>query len=437
MKTTKYRTWIRAIRGHLKEAVLFTLCSVFLPIHTVYASDETLNLNDLIGEALKNNHEILISESKIDASGYRIPQVKSLPDPLFSFGYQNVGFGQYTYGKSDDAWWAFSASQMFPFPGKLSLKGEMAAQETESLKSSYLGIRLMTIEKVKEVYYDLFLAYKDIDLIRDRTILFSRIEDAAVARYSSGMGVQQEVLMAQAEKYMLLEKEEMMKQKIQSVEAMLNATIGRDVTSPLGRPVEVGRTELSVTMDELLKTHVEHSPFVEEKAKMVAAAEAKVKMAEKEYYPDFTINAGYFKRGGEFEDMWSLTTAINIPIFYKTKQRQGVLEAKALLLTAEHELVATKIMLSSTIRDNYSMMKTAERLMELYKEGLIPKTYQDFESALAGYATGKVEALTVISRLKTLLDYDTLYWGQFIEREKAIARLQAIADTMETGDKDR
>ena len=50
------------------------------------------------------------------------------------------------------------------------------------------------------------------------------------------MGLQQEVLMAQTEKYMLLEKEEMLKQKIQSTEAMLNTTIGRDVDSPLERP---------------------------------------------------------------------------------------------------------------------------------------------------------------------------------------------------------
>ncbi|MDO9288541.1 MAG: hypothetical protein Q7T83_07100, partial [Thermodesulfovibrionales bacterium] len=40
--------------------------------------------------------------------------------------------------------------------------------------------------------------------------------------------------------------------------------------------------------------------------------------------------------------------------------------------------------------------------------------------------TGKVEAITVITRLKSLIDYELLYWGQFIEREKAVARLEAI-----------
>jgi hypothetical protein len=77
------------------------------------------------------------------------------------------------------------------------------------------------------------------------------------------------------------------------------------------------------------------------------------------------------------------------------------------------------------------MIKSAERLMELYKEGLIPKTVQDFQLALSGYTVGKVEAITVISRLKALLDFNLLYWGQFAEREKAAARIEAIAGIMD------
>jgi len=72
------------------------------------------------------------------------------------------------------------------------------------------------------------------------------------------------------------------------------------------------------------------------------------------------------------------------------------------------------------------MLSTTEKLMGLYKSGLIPKTYQDFDLALSGYVSGKIEAITVINRLKALLDYETLYWGQFVEREKAIARIESI-----------
>ncbi len=402
---------------------------LFVSLFTSPVFAEELKLQELIDEALKNNHEILMAESKWKTSSFRIPQVKSLPDPMFMFGYQNEGTRDlYTFGNEmmPDSQWMFSASQMFPFPGKLSLKGEMATKDSESLRASYEATKLKTISKVKELYYDLFLTYREINLIKDKTALFSRIEDAALARYSSGMAPQQEVLMAQTEKYMLLEKEEMLKQKIQSIEAMLNAAIGRDINSPLDKPTDPAPTEYTYSMEESIKMAYENSPEIKSKEKMFAASEARVSMTEKEYYPDFTLTANFMKRGREFEDMWSLTTAINIPLFYKTKQRQSVNEAKSYLSEVSHELKGTKLMLSSGIRDNYSMIKTSERLMELYKNGLIPKIYQDFESALSGYVTGKVEAITAINRLKSLLDVELLYWRQFVEREKAIARMESL-----------
>ncbi|MBI4691474.1 MAG: TolC family protein [Nitrospirae bacterium] len=419
---------------HRASLLLIAVCCL-LSASSAFADD--LMLQDLIDDALKNNHDLIVSGFKVSTSEYRIPQAQSLPDPMFMVGYQNEGWDRYTYGEMEGAQWMFSASQMFPFPGKRLLKGEMAVRDAEGLKALYESKKVEVIEKVKELYYDLFLTYKDIDLIRDKTNLFSRMEDAALARYSSGMAPQQEVLMTQTEKYMLIEREEMIKQRQQAIEAMLNTTVGRDVNSPLGRPVEPVYMSYTRGMDELLNIAYEKSPEVISGEKMVAGAEAKVRMAEKEYYPDFTLAASLFKRRGEFEDMWSLTTTVNIPIFYRTKQRMAVLEAKSSLSEVHHELDATKIMLSSGIRENYSMLRTAEKLMELYKSGLMPKAYQDFESAIAGYTTGRIEAITVITRLKALIDYELLYWSQFVEREKAIARLEALTGGSSQGEKEK
>ncbi|MEW6615359.1 MAG: TolC family protein [Thermodesulfobacteriota bacterium] len=425
-KRKKYRdSKIQAFKPLISRIlVYFTVYCLLTPAANAIAVD--LKLQDMIDEALKNNHEILASESRVAVSKYRIPQAKSLPDPMFMFGYQNEGYERYTYGDMLGAQWMFSASQNFPFPGKLSVKEEMAVRDSETLAASYESTRLKTILRVKDIYYNLFLAHKSLDLIRSKAALFSRIEDASLARYSAGMALQQEVLMAQTEKYMLLEKEEMLKQKVQSLEAMLNTTVGRNVNSPLGRPIEPVYTPYPHIMDEQIKTAYENSPEIKFREKMIASAEAKVQMAKKEYYPDFTLGANLYKRRGELDDMWSLTTTINIPIFYRTKQRMAVLEATSALSEARHEIEATKLMLASGIRENYSMLTTTERLMELYKNGLIPKTYQDFEQAIAGYTTGKIEAITVISRLKSFIDYELLYWEQFVEREKAIARLEAL-----------
>ena len=396
-------------------------------------SAQELKLSDLVDEALKNNPDIRASQARIEASRHRIPQSKSLPDPMFMFGYQNEGFDRYTYGEMQGAQWMFSASQMFPFPGKRSLKGEMAARDMESLDAMHDLLKLRTAARVKELYFDLFLAYRNIDLLQDRRALFVRIEDLTLARYAAGKAMQQEVLMAQTEKYMLLEKEEMFKQKIRSLEAMLHAVIGREKGPPLGRPVDPVYQPFLLDADEALRMALSHSPEIKARNKMIEAADAKVQMARKEYFPDFTVNASYFNRTGDFKDMWSATTTINIPLYYKTKQEPAVLEAKASLNQAKQELEAVKLMVSAAIQDNHSMIRSSDKLMDLYKTGLIPKNTQDVELALSGYATGRTEAIVVISRLKTLLDYETLYWVQFTEREKAIARLQAITEGLTAG----
>ena len=426
-----------------KKIPLRLVCNLILAIGfllpTAYcilpalANGQDLVLNDLIDEALKNSPELLVSESRVSASSYKIPQAKSLPDPMFMFGYQNEGFNKITLGEEPDAYGMFSLSQMFLFPGKRALKGEMATKDMESLKAMHTATRLKIVSTVKQLYYDLFLAYKVIDILRETTGLFSRIEDAATARYSSGMGSQQEVVMAQTEKYMLLEKETMQKQKIEAITGMLNTTIGREVNAPLGRPGDLPQSLYALSLEESIQKAKTNSPEIRSREKMVEAADAKVKMAQKEYYPDFTIGANYYPRTKGFQDMASLTATINIPIFYKTKQDQAVLEANANLLGAKRELASTEYMLSSAIRENYSMAQTGEKLMTLYKDGVTPKIRQDFQLALSGYATGKIEAITAISRLKALLDTELLFWGQYVEREKGIARLDALTGGTSTG----
>ncbi len=392
---------------------------------------QELSLRDLVEEALAKSPELLVSKSKVSASRLRIPQAGSLPDPMFMFGYQNEGFSRITIGEESNAQGMFSLSQMFLFPGKLGLKGEMATKDAESLEAMHKAAQLKVVASVKQLYYDLFLTFKTIDILKNLTDYFSRIEDAATARYSSGMGSQQEIVMAQTEKYMLLEKEEMQKQKMQAIQGMLNATIGRNVNAPLGPPGQPTLASYNDDTEELVRKAKDNSPEIRSRRKMIEAAEAKVMMAKKEYYPDFTLGASYYPRTKGLMDMWSLTATVNIPIFYKVKQEPAVGEAEANLLGAKQELAATEYMLASAVRENHSMARSAEKLMNIYREGLIPKTHQDFHLALAGYATGKIEAITVVSRLKTLLDVELLYWGQCVERGKAVARLEAI-----TGDTD-
>lgn len=383
-------------------------------------------LDGLIDEALKNSPEINASQARIEAARLRVPQAGSLPDPMFMFGYQNEGFERYTYGEMSGAQWMFSATQQFLFPGKRRLKEEMTARDAESLEAMHELLKLKIAARIKELYYDLFLAYKNIDLLKDKRELLERIESLTLSRYAAGIGMQQDVIMAQTEKYMLMEKEEMLQQKILSLQAMLSSAIGRYKGAELPRPAEPEYRPFPLEMNDAVDLAMRHSPELKSRGKMIEAANTRLQMAQKEYYPDFALSGSYYNRTGEFPDMWSATATINIPIYFLTKQKPAVAESRANIRQADRELDAARLMIEAALRDNYSMLRSSERLIGLYQKGLLPKNRQDIEQSLTGYSTGRLEAVNIISRLKTLLDYESSYWGQRVEREKAIARLHAI-----------
>ena len=400
------------------------LLIVSLAVPAAQADD--LVLRDLVEEALKNNRELRAAERRVEAFRHKIPQAGSLPDPMVGVGYQNDTLNSYTYGDSPDAKWMFEASQMFPFAGKRGLKQEMAKADAESQQALLEGLRRRVAARVTELYHDLHLAYKSLDILAERKSLYAVIEEAALARYASGMGTQQEVLMAQTEKFMIVEREEMLRQKRDTLEGMINLTAGRDVRSALARPAAPSETPFDAGLDELIRTAEQHSSEIRVKERMAAGSEARVSMARREYFPDVTVTAGVETRRGDYTDMYKLLAGINLPVFFKSRQEPAVQEALAAQQETRQDLEGTRLMVASGIRENYAMIHSAKRIMDLYRTALIPRSRQDFEAALSTYSTGRGDVLTVATRLKGLLDYELQYWAQFAEREKAIARIEAL-----------
>ena len=87
---------------------------------------------------------------------------------------------------------------MFPFAGKRGLKQEMAHADAESQKAVLEALREKRRRPGRRMYCDLFSSTRTWKSSQPEIALRGR-RKAALARYSSGMGTQQEVLMAQSE----------------------------------------------------------------------------------------------------------------------------------------------------------------------------------------------------------------------------------------------
>lgn len=406
-------------------------CIILIFSGCAFGQDSPIRLDDLIAQALQNSPEIKAAEAKAAAMAQRVPMAASLMDPMLSLGYQNEGLKEYNYGDSPDAQWMFSLEQTFPWPGKRSLQEEAAILDAEAEKASAEMVQRDVILKVTQAYYDLVLITKELDLLRARMPLVAQMEDIALKRYASGTLTQDEVLMAQAEKYMLTEAQEMAMGRKETAEAMIRQAIGSADSLPLGRPVDSLPTAFEYTQDELFERANRESPEIRMREKLMLASAKRLERSRKEALPDVTVMGKYSSRGGGLEDMAELTFSVPLPLYYGSRQAPGISEASWMYDGTQRELNASRFKAASEIRDNLAMIHSAGRIMQLYRQGLLPKSRQAIDAVLASFSSGRLEASMALAKLKAPFDYELTAWQQQVLREKAIARIKALTGDLE------
>ena len=94
-------------------------------------------LDDYFRNAAENNPGLQAKYKEFEAALQKVPQVSTLPDPTFSFGY----FISPVETRVGPQQAKFSLTQMFPWFGTLKAQGNAAALMAEAKYQSFLDAR--------------------------------------------------------------------------------------------------------------------------------------------------------------------------------------------------------------------------------------------------------------------------------------------------------
>jgi outer membrane protein TolC len=394
-------------------------------------NNDVTTLNSLVEEAKENNPQIKAARAKWDASTKRASQESTLPNPEIGVSYKNVSFDKLTLGDDDFTELGVYASQEFPFPGKLELKGKIAEEEAEAEGDlAEATVRRVTVD-LKEAYYDWFLVNKSIEITSKNKELLERFAKIAEAKYEVGKGIQQDVIRAQLEGSGFIERLELLKQQKEIVEAKIRSILNRPHDSPLGNPEEIKKSGFVPTSDELYKLIESDNPTLKTKRNLIERSSQALKLAKRQYFPDFVVELGWFNRGeftneGPFADEWMARVGFIVPLYFWKKEKFGVEEAMSQFQDMKEEYNSTNQDLSFSVREKYITAKTSEKLLDLYSKGIIPQSTLSLESAISGYQVGEVDFLTLIDSSVALFNFELEYNKHLIEYQKALASLEEI-----------
>ena len=360
----------------------------------------------------------------------RIPQVTTLPDPVFSFG-QFVESVETRTGPQERR---YSLSQTFPWFGKLDLRGNVAAADARERWQRVVAVRLGVEREIQVAYFDYAYLSQSIRITNDVLQLLKQLEPVVQQRIAGANGGQQDLLRLQVE-VGRIENDLASFQKVRaSLSARLAAAMNlrRHLPLPLPDLVEPKLNALGANTADLLKRADQRNPDLLELTERIRKNQHRKELAELTRWPDVTVGVDYIETGsalaptrGNGDDPLALSVMFNLPIWghkYSAAER----EAQHLVSAATHALSDRRATLRTDVEHAAFQLDDAGRQLVLYRETLLPRARESLEVTRSSYRTGRSSLLDLIDSERTLLDFETGYWRACRDHYQSKARLEAL-----------
>ncbi len=410
------------VEGRASDAVTNAVTEE-LPAITAESS-----LDVLLQYAALNNAGLKAAFHQWKASLERIPQVTALPDPKLNYGYfvrsveTRVGPQNHRVG----------IAQMFPWFGKLKLRGEKAAHDAEAAFQRLEASRLMLIYNVTDAYQEYEYLYRAIEIVAENISLLKQLEGVAQSKFQGG-GSYLGVVKAQVELGKLDDRKSSLVDVLEPVRARLNAALSRGPNATLPTPKATRAAALPTDDRQLLARLADANPELKVLAAGIRRESEGIALAKKDFYPDVTFGVDYVQTGdaliaaapGNSKDPVIAMFSINIPLWW-SKLRAGVKEAEARKIAVEEQKNDLNNRLNAGLKLALFNYRDAERKISLYRDSLVPQARSALSVAQKSYEGGTADFLETVDAQRLLLEFQLQAARSLANREQRIAEIRMI-----------
>jgi outer membrane protein TolC len=369
------------------------------------------------------------------AASARYPQVTSLEDPMFA---ATVGPGVIA---PDDPGVEFAyrieISQKLPFPGKLRLRGENALAEASAAGRDVDDMRLQLVESARTAFYDYYLVDRAFEINEDSLRLLRDFRKNAQTRYQTGLVPEQDVLQADVE----IGKEQDRRLELEQMRQVTAARINTLMHLPPDSPLPPAPRQLNVTGElpdaqTLRATALARRPDLQALADRIAAEEALLGLAHKEFYPDFEPFFMYDRFMGNVSDNRDLATMLgvrlNLPV-YRQRRYGAISEAEARIGQRRAELAKLIDQVNFQVQEGHARVQRSERSVRLYRDTILKAAEDNVKAAQSAYVAGKVPFLSLIEAQRNVVNLRDRYYETLADYFRRRAALERVVGGPVTG----
>ncbi len=407
-----------------KAVLLFASILLILPAARAENS-RPYTLDSLIKEALAANPEILVAKNAFESAGARIPQARSLNDPVIEYEYDRITADRMLSGKPMNT---LAISQDIPFPTKLYLRAKIASKLAKAAYENYKAKERDLIARLKSVYFELALIYRAIEINQENKNILELLLKTATARYGALQGTRADALKAQVELARTDNELIMLEQKRVSAQARLNVLLNRDPKEPLGIPPPEPAIKFDRALDYFCRLARDNNQELKAYRYAIDRGKAAYDLATSAFLPDFNLRFKQMLDRGRAEGgSWAGMVGVTIPLWFFEKQSFGVKEMRSDLAMVEAEYKGKETSVLFEINDAYARAAANMKLIELYETAFIPQAFEAVTVSIKGYEAGKLDFLSVLDSQRMLINFKLEHYKAILDLRIALADLERAA----------
>jgi outer membrane protein TolC len=420
-----------------KYRFLLAIAPLLITVDNLYADEVNplvLNEHSAVEVAVSDNPNLAEVQERYKALLEVPSQVGALPDPMVSLNAMNFPTDSFDRDQEPMTQLQVGISQVIPFPGKLGLKEEAAEYDAKAAGHSVDEVRLQLVKNVKSKWWQLYYMDRALEAVESNQALLRQFITVAKTKYETGKGLQQDVLLAQLELSRLMDQEIQLKAIRRNQAIKLNILMDRPANDVIVLPDQVSKSMPALADESALYLQAESSrPLLKKMETKIEAAQSRLDLAKRDYYPDFKLGVTYGDRtgnnpppmGGARSDFFSVMVGVKVPLYSGRKQSKAVSQRNSELRMNRYALLDEKGMVMAAISSAVTDYQEATQQFSLYGSGIVPQAQQTVQSMLAGYQVNEVDFLNLVRSQMTLFNYELQYWKALSNAKQALARLEA------------
>jgi len=385
-----------------------------------------VTVGDLISYGYRKNPSIVAAREgwKAVVEDYRL--TTGYPDPELNLTYYPEPI-ESRLGPLD---WSASLNQKIPFPGKLTQAGKVVEAEARvahiKLDRTVKGV----IASVRVSFYELLYIRTAKEVAAHNLTLLEHLRKVGETAYAKDRAALIDMVKAQSQ-FGQLRYDSILLDELELTEkTQLNGLLNRPPEAKIGRLVAEGFQPLVFDLKSLYRLAETNQDEIRIARALVEKAGAQVDLAWYENLPDFKLGVFYTAVGepdvpvrpsDSGRDSIGVQVGITIPLWFE-KNRGRVGRANAEMRRAKAAQTVSINEIRTQVHQLFFRLGNSRRLIELYKNDLLPQATRSMEIAETWYREGEssfsdfVETQAVYYNFQLSLARANADYGKYLAR---------------------